>query len=290
MTDTTIDLDVLIKLFDTNLRILKEISTDHDAHMAGRIEELESTIRTLESLRTIVSASNRIAEELDNTPEPMTVPGFSLDHEKNGSTWLLNIHDTYGLGDVVNLRLYRYQLRNLRRMIDDELERHSCRADERPVNATADGRIPRTQRRDPRLLEVTWNQSRPPMEEIRPRRQIRAGRRTPVVRTPLPDPHLDQARGLHPHQEHQTENTMNEPEDFDSLHRQPKHEEMEIGEITIERTPEHDIFDINGHVKTFKLRIGNEQNQSSIILTDNDLIDLHMQVMSQLVHMDEEAA
>ena len=83
---------------------------------------------------------------------------------------------------------------------------------------------------------------------------------------------------------------MNEPENFDNMREQPKHEEMEIGEITIERTPEHDIFDINGHVKTFKLRIGNEQNSSSIILTDKDLIDLHMQVMSQLVHMDEEAA
>lgn len=129
MTNTTIDVDVLIKLFDTNLRILKEINIDHDRYTAGRIEELESTIRTLESLRTIVSASNRIAEELDDTPEPMTVPGFSLDHEKNGSTWLLNIHDTYGLGDVVNLRLYRYQLRSLRRMIDDELERHPCRAE-----------------------------------------------------------------------------------------------------------------------------------------------------------------
>lgn len=83
---------------------------------------------------------------------------------------------------------------------------------------------------------------------------------------------------------------MNESENFDSLHRQPKHEEMEIGEITIERTPEHDIFDINGHVRTWMLQIGSEQNPSSIILTDNDLIDLHMQVMSQLVHMDEEAA
>ena len=83
---------------------------------------------------------------------------------------------------------------------------------------------------------------------------------------------------------------MNEPEDFDNMREQPKHEEMETGEITIERTPEHDIFDINGHVRTFKLRIGNEQNSSSIILTDSDLIDLHMQVMSQLVHMDEEAA
>ena len=83
---------------------------------------------------------------------------------------------------------------------------------------------------------------------------------------------------------------MTEPENFDNMHKQTKHEEMEIGEITIKRTQEHDIFDINGHVKTFKLRIGNEQNQSSIILTDNDLIDLHMQVMSQLVHMDEEAA
>lgn len=68
MTNTTIDIDVLIKLFDTNLRILKEISTDHDRYTAGRIEELESTIRTLESLRTIVSASNRIDEELERHP------------------------------------------------------------------------------------------------------------------------------------------------------------------------------------------------------------------------------
>ena len=129
MTNTTINLDVLIKLFDTNLQILKEINIDHDRYTEGRIEELESTIRTLEALRTIVSASNRIAEELDDTPEPMTVPGFTLSHEENGSTWLLNLHDTHGLGDVVNLRLYRYQLRNLRRMIDDELERHQCKAE-----------------------------------------------------------------------------------------------------------------------------------------------------------------
>ena len=129
MTNTTINLDVLIKLFDTNLQILKEINIDHDRYTEGRIEELESTIRTLEALRTIVSASNRIAEELDDTPEPMTVHGFTLSHEENGSTWLLNLHDTHGLGDVVNLRLYRYQLRNLRRMIDDELERHQCKAE-----------------------------------------------------------------------------------------------------------------------------------------------------------------
>lgn len=129
MTNTTIDIDVLIKLFDTNLRILKGISTDHDAHMAGRIEELESTIRTLESLRTIVSASNRIAEELDNTPEPMTVPGFSLDHEKNGTSWVLNLNGVTGRGTKTRLRLYRYQLHELRRMIDDELERHPCRAE-----------------------------------------------------------------------------------------------------------------------------------------------------------------
>ena len=129
MTNTTIDIDVLIKLFDTNLRILKEISTDHDAHIAGRIEELESTIRTLRSLRIIISASNQVADEISDDPEPMTVPGFSLSHKENGNTWLLNIHDTHGLGDVVTLRLYRYQLRNLRRMIDDELERHPCRAE-----------------------------------------------------------------------------------------------------------------------------------------------------------------
>lgn len=65
MTDTTTDLDVLIKLFDTNLRILKAIKTDSDRYMAGRIEELESTIRTLESLRTIASMSNRIDDELE---------------------------------------------------------------------------------------------------------------------------------------------------------------------------------------------------------------------------------
>ncbi len=65
MTNTTINLDVLIKLFDTNLRILKEINIDSDRYTAGRIEELESTIRTLESLRTIVSTSNRIDDELE---------------------------------------------------------------------------------------------------------------------------------------------------------------------------------------------------------------------------------
>lgn len=63
MTDTTTDLDVLIKLFDTNLRILKVIDIDSDRYMAGRIEELESTIRTLESLRNIASMSNRIDDE-----------------------------------------------------------------------------------------------------------------------------------------------------------------------------------------------------------------------------------
>ena len=63
MTDTTTDLDVLIKLFDTNLRILKGIDIDSDRYMAGRIEELESTIRTLESLRNIASMSNRIDYE-----------------------------------------------------------------------------------------------------------------------------------------------------------------------------------------------------------------------------------
>ena len=63
MTDTTTDLDVLIKLFDTNLRILKGIDIDSDRYMAGRIEELESTIRTLESLRNIASMSNRIDDE-----------------------------------------------------------------------------------------------------------------------------------------------------------------------------------------------------------------------------------
>ena len=129
MTNTTIDVDVLIKLFDTNLRILKEINIDHDRYTAGRIEELESTIRTLESLRTIVSASNRIAEELDDTPEPMTVPGFSLDHEKNGTSWVLNLNGVTGRGTKIRLRLFRYQLRSLRRMIDDELERHPCRAE-----------------------------------------------------------------------------------------------------------------------------------------------------------------
>lgn len=61
--DTTTDLDVLIKLFDTNLRILKGIDIDSDRYMAGRIEELESTIRTLESLRNIASMSNRIDDE-----------------------------------------------------------------------------------------------------------------------------------------------------------------------------------------------------------------------------------
>ena len=125
----TINLDVLIQLFDTNLRILKEISTDHDAHMAGRIEELESTIRTLRSLRIIISASNQVADEISDATQPTAVHGFDICHEENGSTWLLNIHDTYGLGDVVILRLYRYQLRNLRRMIDDELESHPCRAE-----------------------------------------------------------------------------------------------------------------------------------------------------------------
>lgn len=63
MTDTTIDLDVLIELFDANLRILKGIGIDSDRYMAGRIEELESTIRTLESLRNIASMSNRIDDE-----------------------------------------------------------------------------------------------------------------------------------------------------------------------------------------------------------------------------------
>lgn len=59
----TINLDVLIKLFDTNLRILKGIDIDSDRYMAGRIEELESTIRTLESLRNIASTSNRIDDK-----------------------------------------------------------------------------------------------------------------------------------------------------------------------------------------------------------------------------------
>lgn len=66
MTDTTTDLDVLIKLFDTNLRILKAIDIDSDRYMAGRIEELESTIRTLESLRNIASMPNRI-DDKNNT-------------------------------------------------------------------------------------------------------------------------------------------------------------------------------------------------------------------------------
>lgn len=129
MTDTTINIDVLVSMFDSSLQILKTIKTDSDRYMAGRIEELESTIRTLRSLRIIISASNQVADEISDDPEPMTVPGFSLSHKENGSTWLLNIHDTHGLGDVVTLRLYRYQLRNLRRMIDDELERHPCRAE-----------------------------------------------------------------------------------------------------------------------------------------------------------------
>lgn len=64
--DATTDLDVLIKLFDTNLRILKGIDIDSDRYMAGRIEELESTIRTLESLRNIASMSNRI-DDKNNT-------------------------------------------------------------------------------------------------------------------------------------------------------------------------------------------------------------------------------
>lgn len=68
MTDTTTDLDVLIKLFDTNLRILKGIDIDSDRYMAGRIEELESTIRTLESLRNIASMSNRIDDEPERHP------------------------------------------------------------------------------------------------------------------------------------------------------------------------------------------------------------------------------
>lgn len=129
MTDTTIDLDVLIKLFDTNLRILREINIDHDRYTAGRIEELESTIRTLESLRTIVSASNRIAEELDDNPEPATVLDSTLEHEENGVSWILNLDDMIGRGTTTRLRLYRYQLRNLRRMIDNELEEHPCRAE-----------------------------------------------------------------------------------------------------------------------------------------------------------------
>ena len=129
MTDTTIDLDVLIKLFDTNLRILREINIDHDRYTAGRIEALESTIRTLESLRTIVSASNRIAEKLDDNPEPATVPDSTLEHEENGVSWILNLNDMIGRGTTTRLRLFRYQLRNLRRMIDDELEEHPCRAE-----------------------------------------------------------------------------------------------------------------------------------------------------------------
>lgn len=60
------DLDVLIELFDTNLRILKGIDIDSDRYMAGRIEELESTIRTLESLRNIASMPNRI-DDKNNT-------------------------------------------------------------------------------------------------------------------------------------------------------------------------------------------------------------------------------
>lgn len=68
MTDTTINLDALISMFDSNLRILKAIKTDSDRYMAGRIEELESTIRTLESLRTIASMSNRIDDELERHP------------------------------------------------------------------------------------------------------------------------------------------------------------------------------------------------------------------------------
>lgn len=63
MTDTTIDLDVLIELFATNLRILKGIGIDSDRYMAGRIDELESTIRTLESLRDIASMPNRVDDK-----------------------------------------------------------------------------------------------------------------------------------------------------------------------------------------------------------------------------------
>lgn len=66
--DATADLDVLIKLFDTNLRILRGIDIDSDRYMAGRIEELESTIRTLESLRNIASMSNRIDDEPGRHP------------------------------------------------------------------------------------------------------------------------------------------------------------------------------------------------------------------------------
>lgn len=65
MTDTTINLDVLIELFATNLRILKGIGIDSDRYMAGRIDELESTIRTLESLRDIASMPNRVDDEKD---------------------------------------------------------------------------------------------------------------------------------------------------------------------------------------------------------------------------------
>lgn len=68
MTDTTTDLDALIELFDTNLRILKGIDIDSDRYMAGRIEELESTIRTLESLRNIASMPNRVDDELERHP------------------------------------------------------------------------------------------------------------------------------------------------------------------------------------------------------------------------------
>lgn len=129
MTDTTIDLDVLIKLFDTNLRILKEIDIDSDKYTAGRIEELESTISTLKSLRTIIFASNRVAEELDDNPEQTTVPDFTLEHEENGISWILNLNGMIGRGTTTRLRLFRYQLRALRRMIDDELEKHPCRAE-----------------------------------------------------------------------------------------------------------------------------------------------------------------
>lgn len=64
----TTDLDALIELFATNLRILKGIDTDSDRHMAGRIEELESTIRTLESLRDIASMPDRIDDEPGRHP------------------------------------------------------------------------------------------------------------------------------------------------------------------------------------------------------------------------------
>lgn len=83
--DATADLDVLIKLFDSNLRILKAIKTDSDRYMAGRIEELESTIRTLESLRNIASMSNRQNASFDS---PRGMSGLWTPRQARTSTRL----------------------------------------------------------------------------------------------------------------------------------------------------------------------------------------------------------